>query len=69
METFLDMLVEQSKKAVRLHLDNYIRELLDEYKAYTTKSLRPKHTPIQPGIVLMQEDCPILPDARKLMYH
>jgi hypothetical protein len=39
METFLGMQVEQSKKAVRLRLDNYIKELLDEYKAYATKSL------------------------------
>ena len=69
METFLGMQVEQSKKAIRLHLDNYIWELLDEYKAYATKSLRPKHTPIQPGLVLSQEDCPILPDARKQKYY
>ena len=42
METFLGMQVEQSKskKAVRLHLDNYIKELLDEYNAYATKYLR-----------------------------
>ena len=63
------MQVEQSKKAVRLHLDNYIKELLDEYKAYATKSLRPKLTPIQPGLVLTQNDCPILPDARKQKYY
>jgi hypothetical protein len=66
METFLGMQVEQLKKAVRLHLDNYIKELLDEYKAYATKSLRPKLTPIQPGLVLTQKDCPILPDARRI---
>ena len=69
METFLGMQVEQSKKAIRLHLDNYIRELLDEYKAYATKSLRPKLTPIQPGLVLTQEDCPIVPDARRQKFY
>jgi hypothetical protein len=69
METFLGMQVEQSKKAISLHLDNYIRELLDEYKAYATKSLRPKLTPIQPGLVLSQEDCPIVPDARKQKFY
>ena len=69
METFLGMQVEQSKKAIRLHLDNYIRELLDEYKAYATKSLRPKLTPIQPGLVLTQEDCPIVPDAKKQKFY
>jgi hypothetical protein len=65
IETFLGVLVEQSKKAVRLHLDDYIKELLDACKAYATKSLRTKHTPIQPGLVLTQKNCPILPDARK----
>jgi hypothetical protein len=61
METFLGMQVEQSKKAVRLHLDKYIKELLDEYKAYATKFDRSSRgvTPIQPGLVLTQEDYPI----------
>ena len=69
METFLGMQVEQSKKAIRLHLDNYIRELLDEYKAYATESLRQKLTQIQPGLVLTQMDCPIMPDARKQKFY
>ncbi len=68
-ETFLGMQVEQSKKAVCLHLDNYIKELLDEYKAYATKSLRQKLKPIQPGLVLTQKYCPILPDARQQKYY
>ena len=49
METFLGMQVEQSRKQIRLHLDNYIQELLDENKAYATKSLHAKQTPCQPG--------------------
>ncbi len=69
METFLGRQVQQSKKAVRLLFDNYIKELLNEYKAYATKSLRPKLTPIQPGLVLTQKDCLILPDARKQKYY
>ena len=44
METFLGMQVEQSENEIRLHLDNYIRETLDEYKAHMKKTLRPKHT-------------------------
>ena len=65
METFLGMQVEQSENEIRLHLDNYIRETLDEYKVHTQKSLRPKRTPIQPGLVLNHEDCPILPDPKR----
>jgi hypothetical protein len=57
------------RHSIRLHLDNYIKELLDEYTAYATKSLRPKHMPIQPGLVLTQKDCPIFPDARKQKYY
>ncbi len=45
------MQVEQSQGKIRLHL-NYIRETLDEYKAFQTKSPRPKLVPIQPGLVL-----------------
>ncbi len=45
METFFGMQVEQSKGKIRLHLDNYIRETLDEYKEFAMKSLRPKQVP------------------------
>jgi hypothetical protein len=48
-----------------MHLDNYIRELLDGYKAYAQKSLRPKRISIQPGLILTQEDSPIIPEKRK----
>ncbi len=65
METFLGMQVEQSKSTIRLHLDNNIRELLKEYKAFAQKSVRPKRIPIQPRRVLMQEVCLIVPDKRK----
>ena len=69
METFLGMQVEQSENEIRLHLDNYIRETLDEYKAHTQKSLRPKRTPIQPGLVLTKEDCPILSDPKRQTFY
>ncbi len=65
METFLGMQVEQLENEIRLHLKNYIRETLDDYKARTIKNLRPKHNPIQPGLVLNHEDCPILPDPKR----
>ena len=65
METFLGMEVEQPGKVIRLHLDTYIQEVLAEYKEYIKKALRPKRVPMTPGIVLTNEDCPILPDLRR----
>ncbi len=50
-------------------LDNYTRELLDEYKAYAQKSLRPKRIPIQPGLILTWEDSPIVPEKRKQKFY
>jgi hypothetical protein len=32
METFLGMEVEQPCKVIKLHLDNYIQEVLKDYK-------------------------------------
>jgi hypothetical protein len=69
METFLGMEVEQSGGTIKLHLDNYIQEVLNEYKDYIKKALRPKRVPMSPGLVLNNEDCPILPDARKQKYY
>ncbi len=69
METFLGMQVEQPKGQIRLHLDNYIQEILEEYKVFQTKSLRLKLVPIQPGLVLTKDDCPILPEPRKQKFH
>jgi hypothetical protein len=42
---------------------------LDEYKAFRTKSLLPKLVPIQPGLLLVKDDCPILPDPRKQKFY
>ena len=59
METFLGMEVEQPGKVIRLHLDKYIRSVLDEYKEFIKKSFRPKHVPMSPGLVPNDEDCPL----------
>ena len=45
METFLGMEVEQPGKVIKPHLDNYIQEVLKDYKEYIKKSLRPKRVP------------------------
>ena len=62
MKTFLGMEIEQSNRSITLHLDHYIREMLNEYKTYIKKSLRPKCVPFSPGVILRPEDSPTLPD-------
>jgi hypothetical protein len=69
METFLGMEVEQPGQVIKLHLDSYIQEVLNEYKEYIKKSLRPKRVPMSPGLVLNNEDCPVVPDPRKQKYY
>jgi hypothetical protein len=39
METFLGMEVVQTKHHIKLHLDHYVRDLLNEYKTYIQKTL------------------------------
>ncbi len=48
MKTFLgiDSELEQYNKTIKPHLDNYVHEMLTEYKDYTKKSLLPKRVPI-----------------------
>jgi hypothetical protein len=55
-ETFLGMQVAQSKARIHLHLNNYIQEILDEYKVFQTKSLRPKLVPTQTRLILTKND-------------
>jgi hypothetical protein len=40
LETFLGMKVEQSCKVIKLHHDNYIQKVLNDYKEYIKKSRR-----------------------------
>ena len=65
METFLGMAVEQKGKPIKIHLDNYIKDVLAEYSAYIEKSLRPRKVPISPGVVFKAEDVPGSPDPHK----
>ena len=65
MSTFLGMEVEQSKDPIKLHLDTYIQETLDEYKSIFKKFLKPKSVPMQPGVMLDNQDCPETPDQRE----
>ena len=65
METFLGMVVEQDDKSIKIHLDNYVKEVIAEYSGYIKKSLRTKKVPISPGVAFMAEDVPELPDPTK----
>ncbi len=69
MKTFLGMEIEQSNRSIKLHLDHYIREMLNEYKTYIMKSLRPKRVPFSPGVILRPEDSPTLPDPSKQKFY
>jgi hypothetical protein len=41
MKTFLGMEVEQDNGEIRFHLDKYLQEMLDEYKAFVKWDLKP----------------------------
>jgi hypothetical protein len=47
MKTFLGMEIEQSNRSIKLNLGHYVREMLNEYKGYIKKSLRPKSVPLE----------------------
>ena len=65
MDSFLGLEVEQSEDGIKLHLDTYVAELLEEYREYHRKFLKPKKVPMQPGLVLDKENCPEAPDPVK----
>jgi hypothetical protein len=69
MKTFLGMEIEQSNRSIKLHLDHYVSEMLNEYKTYIKKSLRPKRVPFSPGVVLRPEDSPPIPDPSKQKFY
>ncbi len=69
MDSFLGLEVEQSEDGVKLHLDTYVTELLEEYREYHHKFLKQKKVPMQPGLVLDKEDCPEAPDSVKQKFY
>jgi hypothetical protein len=69
IETFLCMVVEQSDRLIKIHLDNYVKDVVAEYAEYIKNALRPKKVPISPGIACKAEDVPELPDPLKLKYY
>lgn len=65
MESFIGLQVEQPGGVIRLHLDNYIKETLAEYQEFDQRVLRGKLAPMQNGIVLTPDDCPVTPDKKR----
>ena len=68
MEIFLGMVVEQSGKSIKIHLDNYVKDVVAEYAQYIKEALRPKKVQISPGVAFETEDAPELPDPLKQKY-
>ncbi len=65
METFLGMVVEQGDKYLKIHLENYVKEVIAKYSGYIKKPLLPKKVRISPGVAFKAEDVPKLPDPTK----
>jgi hypothetical protein len=68
MKTFLGMEIEQSNRSIKLHLDHYIREMLNEYQGYIKKSLRPKRV-LTPLVIHRPEDSPTVLDPSKQKFY
>ncbi len=47
--------------SIKIHLDNYVKDVVAEYAEYIKKDLRPKRVPISPGVAFKAEDVPELP--------
>jgi hypothetical protein len=56
MGTFLGLQVDHLNDEIHLHMDTYIQGVLDEYKAFARKTLRPKKLPIAPNYQLPPSD-------------
>ncbi len=65
MTSFLGLEVEQDKGQIQLHHDTYVNEMLEEYKAYIKRDLKPKKIPMQHGVVLTKDDAPETPDSKE----
>jgi hypothetical protein len=65
MTSFLGLKVEQDKEQIQLHVDTYVNEMLEENKAYIKRDLKPKKIPMQPGVVLTEDDAPETPDPKE----
>ena len=56
MSSFLGLQVDHVNEEIHLHMNHYVESVLNEYKAFVVKKLRPKTLPIQPNYQLTSED-------------
>ena len=68
VETYLGLQMEQLPGRIDLHLDNYVQELLSDYKQWIKKPLGLRRIPMQPGIVLSGDDVPDSPPDDQSTY-
>ena len=56
---------------IKIHLDNYFKDVVAEYAEYIKKALLPKKVPISLGVLvaIKAEDAPELPDPLKQKYY
>jgi hypothetical protein len=59
------MVVEQENKCMKIHLDNYVKEVIETYSEYIKTSLGPKKVSISLCVAFKTEDVPELPDPTK----
>ena len=69
MTYFLGMDIEQEDGYIKLHLDTYMQEMLDEYKNHIKWDLKPKKIPMQPGVIMTKDDCQETPDPKELKFY
>ncbi len=65
MTLFSDLDKACHKGQVRLHLDTYGNEMLEECKAYIKRDLKLKKIPMQPEVVSTKDDAPKNPDPKE----
>ncbi len=71
METFLCMEVKQPGKVIKLDLNSYVQEVLIEHKPLrliSRKALHLKRVLMTPGVVIINQDSPIVPDHKQKNY-
>jgi hypothetical protein len=61
----LGLEVEQDNGEIRLHLDNYVKEMLEDYNTYIKRHFKPKKIPVQPGVVFTKDNAPETRDAKE----
>jgi hypothetical protein len=49
-------------RSIKLRLDTYIQETLDQYMTHVKTVLKPTKVPMQSGVMLENTNCPETPD-------